>query len=93
MLCWLIGIVVGGLLLLPAVWITHRTWIYRVRPLYKDIRKRRQQIDASTTETFGGIRVVRTFENKSESIASLVRLTSGTTTTDGLVGDTLSGNV
>lgn len=61
-------LLVGGLLLLPAVWITHRTWIYRVRPLYKDIRKRRQQIDASTTETFGGIRVVRTFaRNKSES--------------------------
>jgi len=61
-------LLVGGLLLLPAVWITHRTWIYRVRPLYKDIRKRRQQIDATTTETFGGIRVVRTFaRDKSES--------------------------
>ncbi len=61
-------LLVGGLLLLPAVWLTHRTWIYRVRPLYKDIRKRRQQVDASTTETFGGIRVVRTFaRGKSES--------------------------
>jgi ATP-binding cassette subfamily B protein len=61
-------LMLGGLLLLPAVWITHRTWIRRVRPLYKDIRGRRQQIDASTTETFGGIRVVRTFaRNKSES--------------------------
>lgn len=61
-------LLVGGLLLLPAVWVTHRTWIYRVRPLYKDIRKLRQQIDASTTETFGGIRVVRTFaRDKSES--------------------------
>lgn len=61
-------LLVGGLLLLPAVWITHRTWIYRVRPLYKDIRKRRQQIDAGTTETVGGIRVVRTFARaKSES--------------------------
>jgi ATP-binding cassette subfamily B protein/subfamily B ATP-binding cassette protein MsbA len=58
----------GGLLLLPAVWVTHRTWIHRVRPLFKDIRGRRQQIDASTTETFGGIRVVRTFaRDKSES--------------------------
>ena len=34
----------------------------------KDIRKRRQIIDGSTTETFGGIRVVRTFaRNKTES--------------------------
>lgn len=61
-------LMVGGILLLPAVWVTHRTWIRRVRPLYKDIRSRRQQIDASTTETFGGIRIVRTFaRNKSES--------------------------
>ncbi len=61
-------LMLGGILLLPAVWITHRTWIRRVRPLYKDIRKRRQQIDATTTETFGGIRIVRTFaRNKSES--------------------------
>jgi ATP-binding cassette subfamily B protein/subfamily B ATP-binding cassette protein MsbA len=36
--------------------------------LYKDIRKRRQQIDANNTETFGGIRVVRTFaRDKSET--------------------------
>ncbi|MGV3485249.1 MAG: ABC transporter ATP-binding protein [Planctomycetaceae bacterium] len=54
-------LMVGGLLLLPAVWLTHRTWISRVRPLFKDIRKQRQRIDANATETFGGIRVVRTF--------------------------------
>ncbi len=61
-------LMLGGLMLLPAVWVTHRTWIHRVRPLFKDIRSRRQQIDASTTETFGGIRVVRTFaRDKSES--------------------------
>jgi ATP-binding cassette subfamily B protein len=61
-------LMLGGLMLLPAVWVTHRTWIHRVRPLFKDIRGRRQQIDASTTETFGGIRVVRTFaRDKSES--------------------------
>lgn len=61
-------LMLGGILLLPAVWVTHRTWIHRVRPLYKDIRTRRQQIDGTTTETFGGIRVVRTFaRDKSES--------------------------
>ncbi|MCA9126751.1 MAG: ABC transporter ATP-binding protein [Planctomycetales bacterium] len=68
-------LMVGGMLLLPAVWLTHRTWIHRVRPLYKDIRSRRQQIDSTTTETFGGIRIVRTFaRNKSEAN----RFTSGT---------------
>ncbi|XZE21197.1 ABC transporter ATP-binding protein [Pirellulaceae bacterium SH449] len=51
----------AGILLLPAVYLSHRTWIYAIRPLYKDARERRQKIDSSTTETFGGIRVVRTF--------------------------------
>ena len=51
----------AGLLLLPAVYFSHRTWIYSIRPLYRDARQRRQKIDSNTTETFGGIRVVRTF--------------------------------
>jgi len=66
-------LMLGGLLLLPAVWMTHRTWIHRVRPLYKDIRSRRQQIDASTTETFGGIRVVRTFARYTSEANRFVR--------------------
>ncbi len=61
-------LMVGGLLLLPVVWVTHRTWINRIRPLYRDIRKQRQKIDGNATETFGGIRVVRTFSRgRSES--------------------------
>ena len=50
-----------GLLLLPIVYFTHRNWIHRVRPMYRDLRSQRQRVDASSTETFGGIRVVRTF--------------------------------
>ncbi len=61
-------LMVGGLLLLPIVWVTHRTWINRIRPLYRDIRKQRQRIDGNATETFSGIRVVRTFsQNRNES--------------------------
>lgn len=51
----------GGLMLAPAVYFSHRTWINRIRPLYRDIRSRRQDIDGQTTETFGGMRVVRTY--------------------------------
>jgi ATP-binding cassette subfamily B protein len=51
----------GGLLLVPAVYFTHRTWINRIRPLYRDIRSQRQDIDGQTTEAFGGMRVVRTY--------------------------------
>ena len=58
----------GGLLLLPAVYVSHRTWINRIRPLYRDIRSRRQDIDGQTTEAFGGMRVVRTYgREKSET--------------------------
>ena len=58
----------AGVLLLPVVYFTHRTWIYRIRPLYRDLRGTRQQIDGNSTETFSGIRVVRTFgREKSES--------------------------
>ena len=50
-----------GLLLIPAVYVSHRTWINRIRPLYRDIRSQRQDIDGQTTEAFGGMRVVRTY--------------------------------
>ncbi len=52
---------VGALLLVPIVWFSHRTWIARIRPVYRDIRRTRQTVDAQATESFGGIRVVRAF--------------------------------
>ena len=66
-------LMVGGLLLLPIVWVTHRTWINRIRPLYRDIRKQRQQIDGNATETFSGIRVVRTFSQSRNESSRFVR--------------------
>jgi ATP-binding cassette subfamily B protein len=63
----------GGLLLLPVVWVTHRTWINRIRPLYRDIRRQRQHIDGNATETFGGIRVVRTFSRGRSESSRFVR--------------------
>ena len=66
-------LMLGGMILLPAVWITHRTFINRIRPLYRDIRMQRQQIDANATETFGGIRVVRTFARGRNESSRFVR--------------------
>ena len=66
-------LMVGGLLLLPVVWVTHRTWINRIRPLYRDIRKQRQRIDGNATETFSGIRVVRTFSRSRSESSRFVR--------------------
>lgn len=54
-------LLLGGLLIIPVVWVTHRTWISRIRPLYRDAKVARQAIDASTTEAFGGLRIVRGF--------------------------------
>jgi ATP-binding cassette subfamily B protein len=51
----------GALLFIPIVWFSHRTWINRIRPVYRDTRRTRQGIDAQATESFGGIRVVRGF--------------------------------
>ena len=51
----------GAMLLLPAIFYSHRTWINRIRPLHRDIRRQRQEIDSHATEAFGGMRVVRAF--------------------------------
>ena len=66
-------LMVGGILLLPVVWVTHRTWINRIRPLYRDTRKQRQRIDGNATETFSGIRVVRAFSKTRNESSRFVR--------------------
>jgi ATP-binding cassette subfamily B protein/subfamily B ATP-binding cassette protein MsbA len=63
----------AGLLLLPVVYFTHRTWIHRIRPLYRDLRSTRQRIDSNSTETFSGIRVVRTFARQKSETRRYVR--------------------
>ncbi|MCA9239343.1 MAG: ATP-binding cassette domain-containing protein [Planctomycetales bacterium] len=50
-----------GLLVAPIAYLAHRSWISKVRMLYRDIRSQRQHIDAQVTETFSGVRVVRAF--------------------------------
>ncbi len=62
-------LLLGAVVVLPVVWLTHKTWIARIRPLWRDVRNTRQHIDAHATETFGGMRVVRTF-NRQRSEAS-----------------------
>ncbi len=59
-----IRLLLGSIILLPVVWFTHKTWISRIRPLYRDIRATRQDIDAHATESFGGMRVIRSFSRQ-----------------------------
>lgn len=63
-------LLVGSLALLPTVWLTHRTWIGRIRPLFRDIRATRQTMDSHATEAFGGMRVVRSFSRQRSEAAT-----------------------
>jgi len=62
-------LVIGALVMLPVIWVSHRTWIQRIRPMYRDIRSRRQGIDAMSAEAFAGMRVVRAFNRRQAEAA------------------------
>ncbi len=63
-----------GLLILPLSWFTHKAWISNIRPIWRDIRTTRREIDGTSTETFGGMRIVRAFNRvRAESTAFMKR--------------------
>lgn len=64
---------VGGLLLVPAVYYSHRTWVGRIRPVHRSIKQNRQSADAHATEAFAGIRVVRGFSRAPAERARFAR--------------------
>ena len=59
----------GAIVLLPVVFLTHRTWINNIRPQFRVIRKQREQIDAGATESFAGMRIVRAFSRQKREAA------------------------
>ncbi|HYE02098.1 MAG TPA: ABC transporter ATP-binding protein [Phycisphaerales bacterium] len=63
----------GGLALIPSVWLSHRTWISRIRPVFREIRAMRSGIDAHATEAFGGMRIVRGFGRERGEAGRFVR--------------------
>lgn len=66
-------LLVVALILLPIVWFTHRAWISRIRPMWRDIRYTRRGVDAHATEAFGGIRVVRAFGKRRTESSNFIR--------------------
>lgn len=62
-------LLVGAVVLLPSVYFTHRAWINSIRPQFRAIRKQREQIDASATEAFAGMRIVRAFSRQKRETA------------------------
>jgi len=66
-------LLLGSLVLLPIVYFTHRTWIARIRPVWRDIRHSRQHMDSHATESFGGMRVVRSFGRQRSETLRFIR--------------------
>jgi ATP-binding cassette subfamily B protein/subfamily B ATP-binding cassette protein MsbA len=61
-----------SLLLLPGVYWSERLWNRLLRPLHRDVRAQRQEIDAGVVEAFGGMRVVRAFGRQRREAARFV---------------------
>lgn len=57
-------LLIGVVILLPALYLSDRLWFVRVRPRHRDVRAQRERVDSHTTEAFGGIRVVRGFSRE-----------------------------
>ncbi len=55
---------VATLVAMPVAGLLTFLWLKRVRPLYRSLLEDRSGIDARVGETFGGIRVVRTFSRE-----------------------------
>lgn len=66
-------LMLGGLTILPIVYFTHRTWVRRIRPVFRDVRSLRQEVDSQATEAFGGMRIVRTFHRERSESSRFVR--------------------
>ena len=62
-------LLLGALVLVPTVFLTHRAWINNIRPQFRVIRKQREQIDAGATESFAGMRIVRAFSRQKREAA------------------------
>jgi len=66
-------LLLGALFLGPMVYLTHRTWISRIRPQHRKIRAQRTEVDALATESFGGMRVVRAFGRQRSETSRVMR--------------------
>lgn len=66
-------LLLGALFLVPLVYLTHRTWISRIRPQHRKVRQQRVAVDALATESFGGMRVVRAFGRQRSETTRVLR--------------------
>ena len=73
-LAWIDWRMLGcALLLVPAIVVSTTLWNRRLRPLHRDLRGWRGDVDARTAEVFGGMRVVRAFGRQRREAARYAR--------------------
>jgi ATP-binding cassette subfamily B protein/subfamily B ATP-binding cassette protein MsbA len=66
-------LLVGAIAAVPLVYMSHRTWISRIRPQHRRIRAEREKVDSLATEAFGGMRVVRAFGRQRTETSRIMR--------------------
>ena len=66
-------LLLGAIAIVPLVYFTHHTWISRIRPQHRRVREQREKVDALTTESFGGMRVVRAFGRQRSETSRIMR--------------------
>ena len=66
-------LLLGAVVLVPCVYLTHHTWISRIRPQYRRVRAKREEVDSLATESFGGMRVVRAFSRQRSETNRIMR--------------------
>jgi len=66
-------LLVGAIAAVPLVYMSHRTWISRIRPQHRRIRAEREKVDSLATEAFGGMRVVRAFGRQRSETSRIMR--------------------
>ena len=66
-------LLIGAFAVVPLIFMTHKTYIARIRPMFRDVRATRQGIDAQATEAFAGMRVVRGFNRRQAEAARFTR--------------------
>jgi ATP-binding cassette subfamily B protein/subfamily B ATP-binding cassette protein MsbA len=66
-------LLLGSLAIIPAAYLSQKTWISRIRPIFTDIRHTRTSVDAHATEAFGGMRVVRGFGRQRGEVGRFTR--------------------
>ncbi len=66
-------LLLGAVILLPLVYFSHHTWIARIRPQFRAIRRQREFIDAGAAEAFAGMRIVRAFSRQCREAGRFIR--------------------